>query len=148
MSLTSIQLCTIDPVDRAAEKFQVTVHSDDGKQLAIFDCTGEMEALKLRTAIREHADQLRRVADYRERKTANPVPVDVPQVFLVDVEGQARARFTTAEQAVKHAAKQVYACLDLQFSSQQLLEAGQIASWAYGFAGVTIYPPAKHGDAA
>jgi len=68
MSLTSIQLCTIDPVDRAAGKFQVTVHSDDGKQLAIFDCSSEPDALRLRTAIREHADQLRRVADYRDRQ--------------------------------------------------------------------------------
>ena len=76
MSLSNIQLCTIDAVDRAAGKFQVTVHSDDGKQLAIFDCTGEMEALKLRTAIREHADQLRRAADYRERKAKPAEQVD------------------------------------------------------------------------
>lgn len=67
MSLSSNQLCAIDPVDRAAGKFQVTVHSDDGKQLAIFDCSSEPDALRLRTAIREHADQLRRVADYRDR---------------------------------------------------------------------------------
>ena len=78
MSLTSIQLCAIDPVDRAAGKFQVTVHSDDGKQLAIFDCSSEMDARRLRTAIREHADQLRRVADYRERQ-ANRKPAQVPE---------------------------------------------------------------------
>lgn len=68
MSLASIQLCTIDPVDRAAGHFAVTAYSDDGKQMAIFDCSSEHDALRLRTAIREHADRLRRAADYRDRK--------------------------------------------------------------------------------
>jgi hypothetical protein len=72
MSLASIGLCTIDPVDRPAGKFDVTVNSDDGNQLAIFACSSEHDALRLRTAIREHADRLRRVADYRERQVKAP----------------------------------------------------------------------------
>lgn len=70
MSLKSIQLATIDPSNRAEGKFNVTVHSDDGHLLAIFDCSSEHDARHLRNAIREHADQLRRVADYRPREVA------------------------------------------------------------------------------
>lgn len=75
MSLASIQLCTIDPVDRAAGHFAVTAYSDDGKQMAIFDCSSEPDALRLRTAIREHADRLRRAADYRDRKNPSATAV-------------------------------------------------------------------------
>lgn len=64
MSLKSIQLCHIDPVNRAENVFEVTVHSDDQQQLAIFRCSSETGALKLRDAIREHADTLRRAANY------------------------------------------------------------------------------------
>mgnify|MGYP001276664421 CR=1 FL=1 len=92
MSLTSIQLCTIDPVERAAGKFQVTVHSDDGRQLAIFDCSSEMDALHLRTAIREHADQLRRVADYRERKTSAATAGQVPVGYVCERAALVRLR--------------------------------------------------------
>ena len=66
MALQSIQLCHMDPVDRARQKFTVQINSDDGKMLAVFDCSSEHDAIKLRNAIREHADQLRRVADYRD----------------------------------------------------------------------------------
>lgn len=65
MSLKSIQLATISPSNRAEGKFTVDVHSDDGNQLATFDCDSERDAVKLRDAIREHAARLRRVADYR-----------------------------------------------------------------------------------
>jgi len=70
VSLKDIQLAHISAVDRAAGKFEVVVHSDDGKQVAAFDCGSEGDAIKLRSAIREHADRLRRVFDYRERPRA------------------------------------------------------------------------------
>lgn len=92
MSLASIHLCAIDPVDRAAGKFQVTVHSDDGKQLAIFDCSSEMDALRLRTAIREHADQLNRVADYRERKVPSNTAAQVPVGYVCERAALVRLR--------------------------------------------------------
>ena len=66
MALKDIQFCHIDPVNRAEGKFEVTVHDDEGKQLAIFSCSSERSGLALRNAIREHADRLRRVADYRK----------------------------------------------------------------------------------
>ena len=70
MALKSIQLCHLDPVDRTADKFSVTINDDAGEQLAIFDVTGERNAVILRNGIREHADRLRRVADYRTKKPA------------------------------------------------------------------------------
>lgn len=70
MALKSIQLAAINPIDRAAGKFEVLVHSDDGHQLAEFDCDSEHDAIALRNAIREHASRLRHVADYRPRKSA------------------------------------------------------------------------------
>lgn len=65
MALKSIQLAAINPVNRDLGKFEVVVHSDDGNQMAVFPVTGEHNAIRLRTAIRELADELRRVADYR-----------------------------------------------------------------------------------
>lgn len=65
MALKDIQLCHIDPSNRAEGKFTVTVHSDDGKQLAVFDCDSERAAIALRNAIREQATQLKRVFDCR-----------------------------------------------------------------------------------
>ena len=65
MPLANIQLCHMDPQDRAKGKFTVTVHDDAGHLLATFDCSSEHDARQLRNAIREHADRLRRVADYR-----------------------------------------------------------------------------------
>lgn len=76
MPLKNIQLCTIDPSNRADGKFDVTVHSDDGNQLAIFACSSEENALRLRSAIRENADFLRRAADYRARPQSAVQPVD------------------------------------------------------------------------
>ncbi len=70
MTLKSIELAVINPINRAEAKFEVVVHSDDGDQLAQFSCSSECSALILRNAIREHADCLRRVADYRPRKGA------------------------------------------------------------------------------
>ncbi len=105
MSLTSIQLCTIDPVDRAAGHFVVTAYSDDGKQMAIFDCSSEHDALRLRTAIREHADQLRRVADYRERKAEATLAAAAPELLKelrllnLDENGEQR-RNTPAARAI------------------------------------------------
>lgn len=64
MPLKSIQLCHMDPVDRGRTAFTVTVNSDDGKQHATFNCSSESAARALRNAIRDHADELRRVADY------------------------------------------------------------------------------------
>ena len=66
MALKSIQLCHMDPEDRANDKYSVTVHTEDGKVHATFDCSSEYDARVLRNAIREHADKLRRVADYRD----------------------------------------------------------------------------------
>jgi hypothetical protein len=65
MSLKNIQLAAINPINRLNNLFEVVVHSDDGYQIAMFDCTGESGAIKLRDAIREHADKLRRAAEYR-----------------------------------------------------------------------------------
>lgn len=65
MPLKSIQLATISPVDRAAGKYTVTAHSDDGHQSVDFDCIGEDNAIALRNAIRQHAERVRHVADYR-----------------------------------------------------------------------------------
>ena len=67
MALKSIQLATIDVVDRAEDRFSVTVHSDDGNMLATFACSSEHSARMLRDAIREHADRLHWAANYRER---------------------------------------------------------------------------------
>jgi hypothetical protein len=67
MSLKDIQLAAINPIDRPADRWEVVVHSDDDNQIAMFDCGSEYAAVQLRNAIREHADQLRRVADYRPR---------------------------------------------------------------------------------
>lgn len=69
MPLQSIQLCHIDRVslDRARDDtpaWDVTVHSDDQQQHATFRCTTEADGIALRNAIRQHADKLRRVADY------------------------------------------------------------------------------------
>lgn len=67
MPLSNIQLAAINPINRhpLANRFEVVVHSDDGNQIAMFDCASETDAIKLRNAIREYADKLRRVADYR-----------------------------------------------------------------------------------
>ena len=73
MALKSIQLATINSVDRDNDKFEVVVHSDDGNRLAIFDCSSEFGAIKLRNAIRDHADRLRRVADYSQGQP-KPLP--------------------------------------------------------------------------
>lgn len=67
MPLKSIQLATISPVNRAEGKFIVDVHSDDGSMRATFDCDSELDAIKLRNAIREHASRLKRVSDFRDR---------------------------------------------------------------------------------
>lgn len=64
MPLQSTQLCHIDTIDRSKGQFTVTVHSDDGKQLATFKCSSEGGAVKLRNAIREHADSLHQAKDY------------------------------------------------------------------------------------
>ena len=68
MALKNIQLCHMDPSNRAEGKFTVTINSEDGLQLATFDCSSEAFARQLRNAIRDYADQLRRVADYRPKK--------------------------------------------------------------------------------
>jgi hypothetical protein len=67
MPLKSIQLAAINPIDRAAGKYEVVVHSDEGDQLAMFDCPSEHDAVQLRNAVRQHADRLRSVGDYRDR---------------------------------------------------------------------------------
>lgn len=67
MALASIQLCHIDPIDRAAGKFQVTVHHEGDNMQALFTCSSERDAIALRNAIREHADCLSDVFDFRER---------------------------------------------------------------------------------
>jgi hypothetical protein len=64
MALKIIQLCHMDPSNRAEGKFTVTVHDEEGNKSAEFDCASEHDARQLRNAIREHADRLRRVADY------------------------------------------------------------------------------------
>lgn len=66
MALASIQLCHIDRIvgHGGWQYFTVTVHDPDGGIVAVFKCDHEGDAVKLRNAIREHADQLLRVADY------------------------------------------------------------------------------------
>lgn len=65
MPLKDINLCQISPINRAEGKFTVTTYSDDGQVQATFDCDSEDDAIRLRSAIRQHATQLRSVADYR-----------------------------------------------------------------------------------
>ena len=67
MALQSTQLCHMDPVDRASGKFTVTCNTEAGDVLATFACSSEHDARQLRNAIRDHADKLARVADYRDR---------------------------------------------------------------------------------
>lgn len=67
MPLKDIQLAAINPIDRSSGRFEVIVHSDDGNQIAMFDCSSEADALAVRNVIREHATRLRHVADYRPR---------------------------------------------------------------------------------
>jgi hypothetical protein len=67
MPLASIQLATISPSNKAEGKYIVTVHSDDGQQMADFDCDSEHDAIVLRNAIRQRAARLRHVVDYRPR---------------------------------------------------------------------------------
>jgi len=50
MSLKNIQLAAINPINHLNNLFDVVVHSDDGHQIAMFDCTGESDAIKLRRA--------------------------------------------------------------------------------------------------
>lgn len=64
MALKNIQLCHADAVNREEGRFTVTVHHEDGNQLAVFDCSSEADAIALRNAIRDHADRLRRAANY------------------------------------------------------------------------------------
>jgi len=90
MALKSIQLAAINPINRAEGRFEVVVHSDDGHQVAMFDCGSEIDAIKLRTAIREHADCLRRVADYRPRPRSKASEADP----LDDAIDKAGGRFT------------------------------------------------------
>jgi hypothetical protein len=66
--MKNIQLCHIDPINRAEDKFTVTAHSDDGNAHVTFLCIGEHNALKLRDAIRQYAEKVRNVADYRREK--------------------------------------------------------------------------------
>lgn len=72
MGLKSIQLCHMDPSNRARDEFTVTCNSDDGHLLATFDCASEGAARHLRDAIRDYAVQLRRVADYRPARQERP----------------------------------------------------------------------------
>ena len=65
MPMKDINLVQINPSNRAEGKFTVTIYSDDGQLQATFDCDSEHAALTLRSAIREHATQLRSVANYR-----------------------------------------------------------------------------------
>lgn len=69
MALANIQLCHMDALDRAAGRFSVTVHSEAGDQFATFHCSSERAAHDLRNAIRDNADSLHRVADYRDRSS-------------------------------------------------------------------------------
>ena len=65
MALKNIQLCHMDPVNRAEGKFSVTANSDDGRLQAVFYCDSEDDARKLRDAIRDHATELRRVYTFQ-----------------------------------------------------------------------------------
>ena len=65
MALKSIQLCHIDPVNRAEGAFTVTINGDDGNISAVLRCSSELDAIRLRNAIRDHADYLARVDDFR-----------------------------------------------------------------------------------
>lgn len=66
MSLVNIQLATMYPAGTADGRFNVAVLSNDRNALAMFSCSSERAAAALRDAIREHADSLRHVANYRE----------------------------------------------------------------------------------
>lgn len=94
MPLSNIQLCHMDPIDRAAGTFSVTAHSDAGDQFATFRCSSEHAARDLRNAIRENADALHGARDYRERPGRRPTAADValrcgPPLSPADVEALA-----------------------------------------------------------
>jgi len=67
MALKSIQLATISPIDKARDLYEVTLHNDEGNVHATINCIGERSALTVRNALREHADRLRGVSDFRPR---------------------------------------------------------------------------------
>lgn len=68
MALRSIQLCHMDPQDREKKEFTVTINSDDGNFWASLTVQGEDAARHLRDTLRQYADNLRSVGDYRPRR--------------------------------------------------------------------------------
>lgn len=58
MPLKNIQLAQISTSNKGANKFTVTVYSDDGNSHATFECDGQTNAVVLRNAIRYSADRL------------------------------------------------------------------------------------------
>jgi len=62
MALKSIQLAHMDRHEE--DSFTVTVWSESQQQYAKFKCANERHAVKLRDALREHAECLVQVADY------------------------------------------------------------------------------------
>ena len=63
-------------------------------------------------------------------------------VYAVAVEGGFTGSFDSPEAAVKAASRHVYLGSARRADVIRLLEAGQIAEWCYGFAGVSIVPRA------
>lgn len=87
--MKSIQLCHMDPVDRATGKFSVTAHSDEEHMRVDFACSSERSARMLRDAIREHADKVSNVLDARERPRRRVQPLsdtEVAAVYSADAE--------------------------------------------------------------
>jgi hypothetical protein len=66
MPLINQELATISTGNRVENEFTVTVHSDDQRQQATFNCRGESDARGLRDAVRRYAGSLAHVADYRD----------------------------------------------------------------------------------
>jgi hypothetical protein len=64
--MRDIQLCNISGLGHG--KYVVTAYADDGKLEATFTCPSEADAIRLRSAIRESATELKQVFDFRRDK--------------------------------------------------------------------------------
>lgn len=61
----------INPINRGEDRFEVVAykHGSSGEVAAYFTCASEADALRLRSAIRDFASDLRRVHDYRREQS-------------------------------------------------------------------------------
>lgn len=58
--------------------------------------------------------------------------------YIVQVEGHAADYFDTLDEAMRYAVSQVYLIPERVSDMRELVEAGKIAEWSYGFAAVMV----------